>query len=105
MALTLELLVATALGALAGWLIGRPVDPGPRDRPPATVELRCPETGKTIANEHTLPDERDGDKAAYNCPACPHTHVYRWGPPAPLYVGDRDPPIRYPNGRRLVTDQ
>lgn len=68
------------------------------DGPPPYVELSCPETGRTIATEDSTPeweDDEDHAIARYDCPDCPSTHRFLWGPPAPirLYdVGDAEGP-------------
>jgi hypothetical protein len=52
------------------------------------VELECPEHDTVIATEQTVPRWTDGAVSAYECPACVHTHLFRWGAPEPVYVGD-----------------
>lgn len=60
------------------------------------VSLHCPETGEQVATEHTTPYDtvefpEDGHtSAAYPCTHCGGTHVFLWGPPAPVYVGEAE---------------
>lgn len=52
------------------------------------VDIQCPEQDTVIATEQTVPRWTDGGVAAYECPACACTHLFRWGAAEPVYVGD-----------------
>lgn len=54
------------------------------------VQLKCPESGNIIANEHVKPTRWIEEKsiAVYHCPECDSEHSFLWGPPAPVYLED-----------------
>lgn len=57
----------------------------------AFVRMSCPDTGRTIATEDTIPARwREDDEriAVYRCPDCDEGHAFLWGPPAPIPVGN-----------------
>lgn len=57
------------------------------------VSLFCPyrEDFIPIASEETEPVwEQEGESIyGYQCEVCGRTHCWMWGPPAPIYVGDK----------------
>ena len=62
-------------------------------KPPSkSVSLVCPELDIPFGDETTVPASYDTEtgEAAYSCPVCLEQHRFRWGPPAPVYVGDVD---------------
>lgn len=74
-------------------LIGQ--DPEHPEWPGSNVKLKCPETGNSMATEYTTPEAKDGEVkggtlSTYACAECGAKHQYLWGPPAPLYVGDKE---------------
>lgn len=58
--------------------------------------LYCPLRGGGKSEETRIamasdePDEWIDDKriAVYECPVCGNRHMFLWGPPVPLYLGD-----------------
>lgn len=73
--------VACLAWAAATWLR--------RTEPDAAVAQMCPRT-----SERLHPDDLQGYSASRNvsyhkCSECGRWHVWQWGPPAPIYVGDK----------------
>lgn len=64
-----------------------------RGEPEPNVRLFCPnrEDKVPIASEYAEPERvsKDTGVAAYRCKECGGMHCWQWGPPAPIYVGDK----------------
>lgn len=52
------------------------------------VEMHCPDHDCVVATESTVPEWTEDNLAAYECDRCLRAHVFRWGPPTPVYVRD-----------------
>lgn len=64
-----------------------------RDEEDTSVSLYCPrrEERIPIASEETevVWSEPENDCYGYRCEECGNIHTWVWGPPAPIYTGDK----------------